>query len=150
MTKNNKQLLEAAEDELGDVSAFNEPQTETWQFFDEEDIWNESDPIDLAADMLLDGDGVYIGSLLQALGREIYDRVDSDHYIDTNNTRQLIIQKARAWCKESGDIMFEDRAAGTDATTDHMKPSTDEEVVASLLYAFQNIAKVLGVKQRKG
>ncbi len=131
-----------------EVDNFPEPQTrEVWKFMDpDEDLFGEEDAIDISADLLLDGEGVYLGDFLIAIGNDL-KVIDNDHG-SAKTIRPKIIRAARAWSSKVGQELFSDRVNSEYPNiADHMKPASDESITQSVVYALNTVLKILSKKR---
>ncbi len=121
--------IDEVEDAQGDVTNFQPPTKEEWEFADEDLLFGESFGIDMSADLILDNEPHYAAIFFTRLG-EVMQTADGD------NARKTIIAALHRVTRE----VSEEIQVGTDLV---MKPESDLTVVASLKYLFDNLIKYL-------
>jgi len=120
--------IEEIEDTPGDVGDFQAPTKEEWEFADEDQVFEEVYGLDISADLLLDGEPQYLGTLFTSLGRLFSDSEGSD------TIGADIIQTVRQFTREVNEVL-----QGEEGMI--MKPVSDVEILRSLKYTFDNVIK---------
>jgi hypothetical protein len=125
--------IEEVEDAPGDVGDFQAPTKEEWEFVDKDQVFEEVYGLDISADLLLDGEPQYLGTLFTSLGRLFSDSEGSDT-IGTD-----IIQTVRQFTREVNEVLQGAVMIVEEGMV--MKPVSDAEILRSLKYAFDNVIK---------
>ena len=131
MNEQLRKLIEEIDDideTPGDVSNFQAPTKEEWEYADEDSLYSESYGIDLAADLLLDNEPQYLGSLFTDLG-ELFRVSEGNRTLGTD-----VLQAVRQFTHTINITL-----QGEDGMI--MRPENDTEILRSLKYAFDNIIK---------
>ena len=137
MTHALSQFFEAIEEEgTGDVSRFQEPTKEEWEFADPNIVEPSANFLDQIADFILDGEAFPAADILDLLAQVFRDYSDSEE-LET----QILLQLNNYLIREA-DLLFPKEERVT-------KPSTSKELIASLNYFFQNILKILNKHAQK-
>jgi hypothetical protein len=125
--------IEEVEDAPGDVGDFQAPTKEEWEFVDKDQVFEEVYGLDISADLLLDGEPQYLGTLFISLGR-LFSDSEGSNTIGTD-----IIQTVRQFTREVNEVLQGAVMIVEEGMV--MKPVSDAEILRSLKYAFDNVIK---------
>jgi hypothetical protein len=118
------------EDSPGDISHLPRPNTEAWQYSNPDDVYRDSDAIDIAAELLFENEGMEAADLLTAIAEAM--RTPEEVPLTP-----IILRALRATTIQISEMQHADNPQRT------RKPSSDAELLSSLNYLFITIIKKL-------
>jgi hypothetical protein len=127
-------FFEDLEDDLGDVGDYEEPEIgaeEEWKFADPEKVMTEDYAIDIAADMMIDGECASAADYFIAIGQALVA------YSNDDNLEEAVVNAVRQKAREQLLDLYEG-----EITENFLKPVSNAQILRDITYLFKQLIKL--------